>query len=78
MGLGGGVLCVSLFVCLSDCPHALIGRQPSRGFALFLYVEGAREGGQQITATAQQPRAVGIAAGHLNFRGQYEITRNTN
>jgi hypothetical protein len=36
-------VCVS--VCLSDCPHNLIGRQPSRDFALFLYVEGCKGGG---------------------------------
>jgi hypothetical protein len=44
-GERGRSLFVYLSVCLSDCPHALIGRQPSRDFALFLYVEGCEGGG---------------------------------
>ncbi len=44
-----------LFVCLSVSAHALIG---CLEVGLFLYVYGAREGGQRISATAKQPRAV--------------------
>ena len=50
----GRSLFVYLFVCLSLSAHALIG---CLEFGLFLYVEGAREGGQRFAATAKQPRA---------------------
>jgi hypothetical protein len=42
--VGGVCLCICLFVCLSDCAHAVIGRQPSRDVGKFLYVEGCEEG----------------------------------
>ncbi len=53
---------MSLCVCLSDCPHALIGRQPSRDVTSSILYKVTEGGGQRIAATAQQPRAVGIAA----------------
>jgi hypothetical protein len=43
--LRGRSLCVYLSVCLSDCPHALIGRQPSRDVFKFLYMYGCEGGG---------------------------------
>ena len=70
--LGGGVLFVNLFVCLSVWAHAAIGRKLTLLLVLCTQLRGGR--GQRFATSAKHPRAAWIVAGSLNYRGQPELT----
>lgn len=67
-----------LSVCLSDSAHAVIGRQPSRDVTSSIVYKATEGGGTTDCRHCTTTTGSLNAAGRLNFRGQYEITRNTN